>query len=107
MSRTIGDIIIVAGAAFVLLAAVGVLRFGDALARMHAAAKASTLGIVLTGIGAAVRIHTAGAIVTVVLVIVLQLIASPVGSHVVARSVYRRAEADVEIDELADAGADD
>lgn len=100
--NTFGDVVLLAGACLVLLAAVGVVRFGDALARMHAGAKASTLGIVLVGAGAALRIQTAGAFATVLLVIVLQLIAAPVGSHVVARAVYRRDQADLNRDELAD-----
>lgn len=85
-----GDVLLVLGATFVLLAAVGVLRFPDALARIHAAAKASTLGLVLIGFGAALRIQTAAAVATVMLVIVLQRVASPVGSHVVARAVAQR-----------------
>lgn len=98
----IGDVVLVVGACLVLLAAIGVVRFADVLARMHAGAKASTLGIVLVGIGAAMRIQTAGAVVTVMLVIVLQLVASPVGSHVIARAVYRRDQVVLAHDELAD-----
>lgn len=103
MTDRIGDVITLVGALFVLLAAVGVVRFGDALARMHAAAKASTLGLVLVGIGAAIRIGTAAAIATVVLVIVLQLVASPIGGHVIARAVYRGSTTpDIGVDELAE-----
>ena len=100
--RTAGDVVMVLGALLVLLAGIGVLRFHDALARMHAGAKASTLGVVLIGIGAAMRIQTAGAVVTVLLVIVLQLVTAPVGSHVLARSIYHRDQVDLSHDELAD-----
>src|SRR3712207_8863527 len=45
--RMIGELVTLAGAALVVLAAIGVVRFGEPLARMHALAKASTLGILL------------------------------------------------------------
>ena len=50
----IGEFLALAGATFVFLAAIGVVRFPDALSRMHALSKASTLGVLLILIGAAV-----------------------------------------------------
>ncbi len=52
-----GEVLALLGAILVLLAAVGVVRFGDALARMHALAKASTLGVLLILAGAAVNLR--------------------------------------------------
>ncbi len=102
-----GGIALIAGAVFVLLAGVGVLRFDDIFARMHAAAKGPTLGLMLTGLGVALTLRTVAVAVTVSLVLLLQLIAGPVGSHVICRSVYRRSETDLDTDELADETADD
>ena len=87
---TIGGIVLVAGSLFILLAAVGVVRFDSPYARMHAAAKGPALGVLLTGIGAGLLIRSTVATVAVALVIVLQLITGAVGSHMLGRSVYRR-----------------
>ena len=43
----IGELLALLGATLVLLSAIGVVRFADVLARLHALAKASTLGILL------------------------------------------------------------
>ncbi len=82
--------LLVIGALFMVLAGVGVVRFEDIFSRMHAAAKGPALGILLVGAGTALSIRTMQATVVVILVIVLQLIGGPVGTHLLGRSVYRR-----------------
>ena len=84
----IGELLTLAGAVFVLLAALGVVRFGDPLARMHALAKASTLGLLLILVGAAVNLHTVNDITSAVLAGVLHLLASPPASNMVSRATY-------------------
>ncbi len=86
----VGDVFLVLGAAFALIAGVGVHRFTDVYSRMHAAAKAPTLGLVLAAVGAALRIGTIAAAGTLALVVVLQLVTAPVGTHVVSRAVHLR-----------------
>ena len=86
----VADVLMVIGALFMALAAVGVVRFHDVFSRMHAAAKGPALGVVLLGAGAAMSIRTMQATVVVILVIVLQLIGGPVGTHLLGRAVYRR-----------------
>ena len=51
-----GELLALIGSIFVLLAAIGVVRFDDVLARMHALSKASTLGVLLMLLGAAVEL---------------------------------------------------
>ena len=87
---TVGGVFLIAGSALILLAAVGVVRFEDIYARTHAGAKAPALGVLAISIGVALSIGTTEAAVTAVLVVVLQLIAGPVGAHILGRSVYRR-----------------
>jgi multicomponent Na+:H+ antiporter subunit G len=53
----IGEVLALLGAVLVLLSGVGVVRFGDALARLHALAKASTLGVLLILAGAAINLR--------------------------------------------------
>ncbi len=98
----IGGAALVAGAAFALLSGIGVHRFRDPYSRMHAAAKSPTLGLVLVTIGAALRIRTFGAVATLALVGILQLLTSPVGTHLIARAVHLRAHVPQDgVDELA------
>jgi multicomponent Na+:H+ antiporter subunit G len=83
-----GEILALVGATLVLLSALGVVRFGDPLARMHALAKASTLGVLLLLAGAAVNLHDLNDITSVALAGVLHLLASPPASNMVSRATY-------------------
>ena len=84
----IGELLALVGAVLVLLAAAGVLRFEEPLARMHALAKASTLGVLLILAGAAVNLHTANDITSVVLAAILHVLVSPPASNMVSRATY-------------------
>ncbi len=84
----IGELLALIGATLVLLAAVGVVRFGDALARLHALAKASTLGVLLILIGAAVNLRDLNDLTSVALAALLHLLASPPASNMVSRAAY-------------------
>ncbi len=102
MIDTIAGVLLVFGSALILLAGVGVLRFQFTFARMHAAAKAPTLGILAIAIGVSLSVRSVAALVTALLVVVLQLVTGPVGTHLLGRSVYRQLEHDFDAgDELA------
>lgn len=105
MIDVIAGVLLVFGSALILLAGVGVVRFDDIYARMHSAAKAPTLGILAIAIGLAVAVRSTAALVTALLVVVLQLVTGPVGTHLLGRAVYRRLRPPVDgVDEL---GADE
>ncbi|MCZ9336218.1 monovalent cation/H(+) antiporter subunit G, partial [Streptomyces sp. TRM76130] len=53
--NTVTAVLLPAGAAFCLLGALGLLRFPDTASRLHAAAKAQTLGLLLVLVGAAAQ----------------------------------------------------
>jgi multicomponent Na+:H+ antiporter subunit G len=76
------------GSGFVLLAAVGLLRFPDVFTRMHAVAKAGTLGI--TGLAIAVGIYFAelGVLFQAMLIILFLLLTAPVATHMIGRAAY-------------------
>jgi multicomponent Na+:H+ antiporter subunit G len=84
-----GELLALLGSILVLLAAIGVQRFGDTLARMHALAKASTLGVLLLLTGAAINAHNANDITSIALAAVLHLLATPPSSNMVSRAIYR------------------
>ncbi|MEM9200578.1 MAG: monovalent cation/H(+) antiporter subunit G [Actinomycetota bacterium] len=93
----ISALFILLGSLFSLLASVGLHRFDDVFARMHAAGKASTLGMLLILIGVGLRIGDAGAWMKISVVAVLAIITIPAGVHVIARAAWRAGT------ELADA----
>lgn len=82
--------LVVVGAAFVLLAAIGLHRFDDLFSRIHAATKATTLGLILAALGAALQVVGPGNAVKLVLACLLQLVSAPVSAHVVGRAAYHR-----------------
>jgi multicomponent Na+:H+ antiporter subunit G len=84
----IGELLGLAGAVLILISAIGVVRFDDVLARLHALAKASTLGILLVLAGAAINLDHLNDITSVVLAGVLHLLASPPASNMVSRAAY-------------------
>ena len=67
---------------------IGVVRFGDVLARLHALAKASTLGVLLILAGAAVNLRDLNDVTSVVLAGILHLLASPPASNMISRAIY-------------------
>jgi len=78
-----------AGLFFMLVAAIGVLRMPDLFTRMHAATKASTLGISGILLAALVYFQATGAVTTkVALIILFFFLTAPVGAHALGRAAY-------------------
>jgi multicomponent Na+:H+ antiporter subunit G len=84
----IGELLALSGSLLVFLAAVGVVRFDDVLARMHALAKASTLGVLLLLFGAAISLDHPNDVTSLVLAALLQVLVSPPASNLLSRAVY-------------------
>lgn len=106
MSEILTSIMLVIGSLLGLLAAIGLHRFPDVFARMHAASKSASLGVVLLVTAAAIQANRPGDIVKLALVGVLQFITAPVGAHMVGRAAYRagnQLSPNTSVDELADA----
>ena len=82
-------VLLLAGSVLAVLAGVGLQRFPDVFARIHAATKATTLALVLIVGGAALRIGDAGDASKLALVAVLQFVTAPVAAHMVGRASYR------------------
>ena len=78
----------IAGSAFALLAAVGVLRLPDVFTRMQASTKASTLGLGCLLVGAALQLGDFGSIIRVASIGAFILLTTSVSAHVIARASY-------------------
>lgn len=87
-------LLILAGSALAFTAALGVVRFPDTLTRMHAAAKPQTLGLVLTCIGAALRLRDTQDVGMFVLIVLFALLTSPVLAHLIGRLAYTELQED-------------
>jgi multicomponent Na+:H+ antiporter subunit G len=85
----IGHVLSFLGVGFVLLAAVGILRFPDVLTRTSASTKAAGLGVALVLAGAAFLFGTTEAAVKLTLAVALQFATAPVSGHVIGRAAYR------------------
>lgn len=105
MIEILAGTLMTAGALLALIAGIGLQRFPDVFARMHAATKPATLGLALVLSGAALVMPDAGAVAKLLLVVALQFITAPVGGHLVGRAAYRAGtelSEETQIDELAD-----
>ncbi|MDA3647795.1 monovalent cation/H(+) antiporter subunit G [Saccharopolyspora indica] len=79
---------LIGGALSCLLGAIGLLSFPDVLARLQAATKPQTLGLMLILIGTAVQldfIYASG----LILVALFQMLTAPVMAQLVGRAAYR------------------
>ena len=94
----------VVATAFVVLAVAGLFRFPEIFSRVHAATKASSLGVLLVILAAATRMDDVGDVVKILLAGALQLITAPVAAHMVSRAAYEAGPApdDLVVDHLAD-----
>jgi multicomponent Na+:H+ antiporter subunit G len=77
-----------AGSAFALLAAVGVVRMPDVFTRMQASTKASTLGLGCLLIGAALQLGDVGSFLRALGIGGFLLLTTSVAAHVIARASY-------------------
>lgn len=77
------------GLFFMLVGAFGAFRMPDAYHRMHAASKCTTLG--LTGMLLAACLHLGGTevITKSVITVVFTFIATPIGTHLLAKATYQ------------------
>lgn len=85
--------LLVLGALFFLVAAVGVVRLPDALTRMHAATKAGTLGAGLMLLAASLAAGDIGVSVRAGAIFLFLLVTAPIGAHVIGRTVWGRQQA--------------
>jgi multicomponent Na+:H+ antiporter subunit G len=84
-----GEVLALVGATLTLLAAAGVVRFPEVMARMHALTKASTVGVVLVLVGGAVTLDHPNDVTSLLLAAALQVLTMPVGANLLSRATYR------------------
>jgi multicomponent Na+:H+ antiporter subunit G len=85
--------LVVLGAGFGLVAAIGVLRLPDLYTRLHAASKAGATGAGAIFLAVAIESLDGAVILRALLGIVFLLLSTPVSAHLLARAAYRGGEA--------------
>lgn len=92
----IDDILDIAAAALLILAGllslaagVGLLRFPDALTRLHAGTKPQILGLVCVVVAIALTARSWSALLLLLPVILFQLLTSPSAAQMIGRAGYR------------------
>ena len=86
--ETLVLLLILLGAFFIFLAALGILRMPDLFLRMSASAKAGTLGVGLILIGVAVFFANFAITSRALAVIIFMLLTAPVAAHMIGRAGY-------------------
>ena len=98
-------ILLLSGVSLTLIASIGINRFPDVFARMHAASKPATLGLLLVLTAAALRATNGDSVTKLALVAILQLLTAPTGAHMIGRAAYQSGTElapDTVLDEIAD-----
>jgi multicomponent Na+:H+ antiporter subunit G len=88
MREAITAALLLVGAAFMLLAAVGVARMPDVYTRLSAAAKGTTLGLGCLLAATVVYFSELGVTSHAVLIIAFVMLTTPVSAHLIGRAAY-------------------
>ena len=83
-------LLVLAGGAFTLIAALGAVRLSDVFLRMHASTKAGTLGIGLIVVAVMLRHDAPGVGAKAMAVLLFMIFTAPIGAHLIGRAVWRR-----------------
>lgn len=74
------------GALFILVSAIGLVRFSDLYGRMHATTKATSFGLLLLLVGTGIFFNTGVVWLKVAMVVLFIYLTAPLASHSVAKS---------------------
>lgn len=80
----IADLLALLGSLSFLIAAIGLIRMPDSIARIHAATKASSLGVILFIIAAALKFPTPGNFFLAAMILILVLLTAPMACQAIA-----------------------
>ena len=84
------------GAFFILVSAIGLLRFPDLYTRMHATTKATSFGLLLLILGTAIFFNTGMVWLKSLLVIIFIYLTAPLASHSIAQSADDKEEESID-----------
>ena len=86
--ESVALVLVAIGAIFMLISSIGILRLPDVFSRMHAAGKATTVGVSFVLLGAGVYFWEQHLFARMVLLIILIFATSPISTTAMARAAY-------------------
>lgn len=92
MKEIIALILILLGSIFILIAAIGLLRFSDVLSRMHATTKATSFGLLLMLAGVTLHFLTLVVFFKALFVVIFIYLTAPLAAHAISRSTSKPRE---------------
>lgn len=88
MAQVISQGLMLIGASFMLIAAIGVARMPDLFMRMHSSTKSATLGVGFLMLGVIVHFADVVVMAQAVVVVAFMFATAPIGAHVLGRAAY-------------------
>ena len=88
MIQIIAGLLILVGAAFSLVAAIGINRMPDIFSRLHAASKAGTLGAGLVLLAVAIDAYELDIATRAFAAVLFLMLTTPVAAHLLGRAAY-------------------
>lgn len=88
MAESISLVLLLLGAVFMFLAAIGLARMPDVLMRLHSTTKSNTLGVGLIMLGVALVFNNFDIAVRALAIVVFMFSTAPVAAHMVGRAAY-------------------
>ncbi|MCS3902926.1 multicomponent Na+:H+ antiporter subunit G [Methylohalomonas lacus] len=88
MSELVVSILLLLGAALILIAAIGVVRMPDLMLRMHATSKAGALGGGLLAVAGGLHFADTDVMVRAIAIVVFVVMTAPIAAHAIARAGY-------------------
>ncbi|CCB90903.1 putative antiporter subunit mnhG2 [Waddlia chondrophila 2032/99] len=89
MTDWVSGFLLMSGSFFMLVASIGVVKFPDVYARIHAITKATSLGMILLLAAAVVLFPMPLVFLEVVATLLFIVMTAPVGSHMISRIAYK------------------
>jgi multicomponent Na+:H+ antiporter subunit G len=86
MDKIIISVLILMGSFFILVAAIGILRFKDLYGRLHATTKATSFGLLLLLVGVSLFFNIFPVYVKSLLIIIFIFLTAPLAAHTIAKS---------------------
>ncbi len=99
-------VLLIVGGILSVAAGVGLLRFPDALSRLHAGTKPQVLGLICIVIAIALSARSWPVLLLLAPVVLFQVLTQPAAAHMIGRAGYRTSNHDEDllvVDELAEA----
>jgi multicomponent Na+:H+ antiporter subunit G len=86
MVNAVISFLIITGAFFILVAALGILKFKDLYGRLHAVTKASALGIIIIVIGVSIFFNMPSVYIKGIFIIFFTCLTVPLTAHAIVKS---------------------